>query len=317
MKNRSLYIAVFLIGILCLSLVTSIIVVKVGTVSPAEYKTFSTNMTKAWGLQEAQITSLLKSSQSQKTQGDIAQQNITTLTTSLTTVQSNINTLSSRLSNAEASLKSLQDSLAILQSSAANQASVNSLQAQIVRLTESISSYTTALNNLRSELLSVEAIIRASNITPGGQLLGPTNTTPTTLGVPNQLVGIRVQSTTDGLLSLLSVNSGSYGGVKVAIYTDNGTSPSQLIVSNGYDNLIGPGLNTIPVSQIQLTSGSWYWLFYICSTQSVGWITSSSYLIWYKTVSYTTFQFSDDLTEVTDFTVSSGQYAPLIGGWTQ
>jgi hypothetical protein len=178
------------------------------------------------------------------------------------------------------------------------------------------------INNLQNQVKDMQSIItsltseiRGYSIQGKVKLIGAEDYNPTVTSGANVFYLARFQCTKSGVLNLIRLRATNYGGIKIAVYSDNGSMPNQLLASNTYDNIVGDGWATISLNDISLEYGKYYWLAYNSATNCVGWTTASTGLIWYKVSSpYSTFTFPDVINSSTGY--KSDTRTCLISGWT-
>jgi hypothetical protein len=117
-------------------------------------------------------------------------------------------------------------------------------------------------------------------------------------------------ATATGTLRDILVTSYGNTQVKVALYSDTAGVPNALLTSAG-ETVIGSGWNAIPVPNVQITSGTAYWLAFNVKDSWIREILNGSGTVLTKTGLYGTFAFPDPAG--TGFTVNNSNYG--IAGW--
>jgi hypothetical protein len=169
--------------------------------------------------------------------------------------------------------------------------------------------------NMQVIVNSLTTEIRGNSIQGKVKLIGAGDTAPSASSGANTLVLARFQCTTTGTLNLLRIRATTYGGIKVAVYSDNASKPGILLTSSTYDTIVSDGYPTVSVSPISVTAGQFYWLAYDSATACVGWSAGTTGAILYSktVVAYSTLIFP--LTIDTSLFNTDTRIC-LISGWT-
>jgi hypothetical protein len=190
----------------------------------------------------------------------------------------------------------------------------NSLQALVNGYSNSINETVGNINNLKSTIDSIVNEVRGYGLSGKYRLIGAEDYAPTVACDGNIFVLERFQCSQSGILNAIRVRTTNYGGLKVALYSDNASTPYQILSANNYDTIVGDGYTMINLSNVNLVAGKYYWLACIGATKCIGLMNSLAGVMLYQTgYAYSSFVFPLTFNG-TGFISSTG--ICLISGWT-
>jgi len=129
---------------------------------------------------------------------------------------------------------------------------------------------------------------------------------------PNLVLFDKFTAEASGTLSQIRIKCGAYGNVKVAVYADSGGSPGNLLAAvNGDTAVIFMGWNQIPISPIQVTAGTSYWLAMISDQKCINYLNSGGPDM-YRAATYNGFTFPNPAGGGLTTWATGGH---LIAGW--
>jgi hypothetical protein len=322
-KNRP----AFVIGGLILSVVViCLVMVKVIAPSKSDFKDFSSNITTSFVLAQQDIIDLQNDAQ---TQSDKVAELNSAVSSLPKIVQDNVNAL---LKDIQDQINSVSQKIDIINQTLANDntrinnlvndlngklstSSLNEIKNLFNTYSSTINSLQASVNSIQSTVAALTDEIRGSNSTQGKvKLIGANDLSVIVTSNLDTLYLARFQCTQTGALTLIRLRATTYGGVKVAIYSDNASKPNVLLSSNTYDNILADGYSTVTIPSVNLVSGQYYWLAYDSATLCIGWASSTTGLIWFKALPYAGLVFPAVINDATGYGVDAR--LSLISGWT-
>jgi archaellum component FlaC len=244
---------------------------------------------------------------------------------SLDNVLNQINSISQQISGYSQQVNSLSNSisnyndrintLAIVVDSKLNATEINTLKELINDDMVLIGELQNKISVMQATVNSLTQEIRGYSIQGLVKLLGANDYASTLSYGSNHLMFARFQCTVSGTLTLIRFRATTYGGIKVAIYSDNASKPYELLSSNAYDTIVSEGWATVPISAVNLVAGQYYWFAYNTATNCAGWTNAQVGMIYYSNnpVAYSNLVFPP-IADMTAYTLST--MLCLISGWT-
>jgi len=124
-------------------------------------------------------------------------------------------------------------------------------------------------------------------------LLGETTTFPSSYTTYDRFYLFRYQATKTAIVHSLRVcrSITHTGTAKIAIYADNAGEPGARLDAVDTATTLDAGWNTIPISDVSITSGTYYWIG--INTSDIGLVVGASGTCTrrYKIATYSTFSF--------------------------
>jgi hypothetical protein len=152
--------------------------------------------------------------------------------------------------------------------------------------------------------------------TPGSKLLGANDAAISGPYMGNMFQLFRFAAEQSGTLSVIKVKAFTIGNVKVAIYSDSNSIPSQLLGSSSNTTVTAGIWNSIAVTPTPaIVSGQYYWLAFVSDTALVGYNYQSTMVpAWLRYAPYSTFTFPDPAGSSGDF-YTTVEVPGLIAGY--
>jgi hypothetical protein len=118
--------------------------------------------------------------------------------------------------------------------------------------------------------------------TPGGgtKLLGADDTTPAGYSGAGYQMLNRFQAVAFGNMTEFKVKCNSNGTISYAVYADSSGSPGTRLAQQATPQNCVAGWNTLAISTVSLTSGTYYWLAIYIATGNIGYNTSGGTRKW-------------------------------------
>jgi hypothetical protein len=304
------------IGVLLLIIIlVPLLMVKGMTVPKDDYAAFSGNVSKQLSLL-SQVDNGLRSTTDNISALIIGLK--ANMDLSFADKQSQLGVINQNLVNVSqqvADQKVLLDQVSTLVNSKANSVELEALRVSLRDATSNNMELETSVATMQAIVNSLTSEIRGNSIQGKVKLIGSPDYNPTASSPANILVLARFQATSTGTLNLMRIRATTYGGIKVAVYSDNASKPGILLTSSTYDTIVSEGYPTVSVGSISVTAGQFYWLAYDCATSCVGWSTGATGNILYSktAVAYSTLVFPDTI-NIANF--SADTRTCLISGWT-
>lgn len=116
----------------------------------------------------------------------------------------------------------------------------------------------------------------------------------TTIGTPfssDNVAFSRFQALETGTITEIRVKAVSNLDVKVAIYTDDGVYPVDLITANNTPQACVNGMNVLSISATPVVKDSWYWLGIAVSAAGTGTDDTQSVALMYTEITFSTYTF--------------------------
>ena len=226
------------------------------------------------------------------------------LSTQIASVINQYNDLSNQVNSWSSRITAVERDLNTLSTKVDNKidlASLQAVQAGLIDANKLITSLQTQLTALSRVVVSLQAGYYGNT-----RLLGSSDADAKGTVSKDYFTLSRFPCTQSGLLSVIRLKCLASGSVMVALYSDNG----RLITASSSIAVVA-GLNSIGVSPVQVTSGTYYWLGFNSSIDLVGYSDWVSGTCKYLSSPYNGFAFPSVLGA--GYTASLANI--LISGW--
>jgi hypothetical protein len=135
-------------------------------------------------------------------------------------------------------------------------------------------------------LADAYAAVSSVMSSPYVKLLGMDDSAVTGISGANYILIDRFQAASYGNITYIRVKCTTSGSVKVALYADNAGSPGNLLMANNTPTSVVAGWNTISISSVTVSAGTYYWIALNSSSSCLGQAAASGGAILYRAFSF-------------------------------